>query len=100
MVEQKQNEAEVAKIDEALGGIEKERQKIATRVEPVVLTLYQKLIATKAGVAIAEARGESCSGCYMSIPPQVYVNVKKNASVITCPNCNRILYFKEAVAQQ
>ncbi len=55
---------------------------------------------TKAGIAIAEARAESCSGCYMSIPPQVYVNVKKNESIITCPNCNRILYYKEAIAQR
>ena len=96
--EQKQGEAEVAKIEQELKGTEQERQKITSRVQPVVLTLYQKLLATKAGVAITEARGESCTGCYMSIPPQVYVNVKKNESVITCPNCNRILYFKEVVA--
>jgi len=96
--EQKQGEAEVAKIEQELKGIEQERQKIASRVQPVVLTLYQKLLATKAGVAITEARGESCTGCYMSIPPQVYVNVKKNESIITCPNCNRILFFKEAIA--
>ena len=36
----------------------------------------------------------------MSIPPQVYVNVKKNESIITCPNCGRILYFKEAIVQK
>jgi predicted nucleic acid-binding Zn-ribbon protein len=95
--EQKQGEAEVARIEQELKGVEQERQKVASRVQPVVLTLYQKLLATKAGVAITEARGESCTGCYMSIPPQVYVNVKKNESIITCPNCNRILYFKEVV---
>jgi hypothetical protein len=65
-----------------------------------VLSQYQRLLGTKAGIAIAEARGESCSGCYMSIPPQVYVNVKKNESIITCPNCGRILYFKETIVQK
>ena len=45
-------------------------------------------------MALAEARGEACSGCYMSIPPQVFVNVKKNENIITCPNCGRILYYK------
>ncbi|MCK9418800.1 MAG: C4-type zinc ribbon domain-containing protein [Nitrospirae bacterium] len=99
-VEQKQQEAAFAKLEEELKAIEEERQKAIARIQKQVLTQYQKLLGTKAGIAVAEARGESCSGCYMSIPPQVYVNVKKNESIITCPNCGRILYFKETIVQQ
>jgi len=97
--EQKQHEAAFAKLEEELKAIEEERQKAVARIPKQVLTQYQRLLDTKSGIAIAEARGESCSGCYMSIPPQVYVNVKKNESIITCPNCGRILYFKETIAQ-
>ena len=79
---------------------EKARQETIGRIQPPVLSQYQKLLATKAGIAMAEARSESCSGCYMSIPPQVFVNVKKNESIITCPNCGRILYFKESIVQK
>ena len=99
-VEQKQHEAAFAKVEEELKAIEVERQKVIAHIPKPVLTQYQKLLGTKAGIAIAEARGESCSGCYMSIPPQVYVNVKKNESIITCPNCGRILYFKETIVQK
>lgn len=95
--EQKQHEAEFTKIGIELQAVEQAREKIVLQVQPTVISLYEKLLNTKAGIAIAEARTESCSGCYMSIPPQVYVNVKKNASIITCPNCNRILYYKEAI---
>jgi len=95
--EKKQLEAAFAKLDEELKIMEEGRQKALAGIPKPVLAQYQKLLVTKAGIAIVEARGESCSGCYMSIPPQVYVNVKKNASIITCPNCNRILYFKEAI---
>ena len=98
--EQKQQEAAFAKLEEELKAIEEERKKAVARIPKQVLTQYQKLLGTKAGIAIAEARGESCSGCYMSIPPQVYVNVKKNESIITCPNCGRILYFKETIVQK
>ncbi len=99
-VEQNQHETDFAKLEEELKAIEEERQKVIARIPKPVLTQYQKLLGTKAGIAIAEARGESCSGCYMSIPPQVYVNVKKNESIITCPNCGRILYFKETIMQK
>lgn len=95
--EQKEHEAAAAKIAAELAGVEQEKQRMAQQVEPSVFAKYQRLIATKAGTAIAEARGESCSGCFMSIPPQVFVNVKKNESIISCPQCNRILYYKEAI---
>jgi predicted nucleic acid-binding Zn-ribbon protein len=99
-VEQKQQEAALVKLEKELKEIEEERQKAIVRIPKPVLSQYQRLLGTKAGIAIAEARGESCSGCYMSIPPQVYVNVKKNESIITCPNCGRILYFKETIVQK
>jgi predicted nucleic acid-binding Zn-ribbon protein len=97
VAEQKQHEAEFAMIEKELKSVEQARNDMAVHVQPAVLSQYQKLLKTKAGIAMVEARGESCSGCYMSIPPQVYVNVKKNESIITCPNCSRILYFKEAI---
>ena len=92
--EQKEHEDAFAKLEEELKAAGQRRQEAAARIEPSVLAQYQKLLVSKAGFAIAEARGESCSGCYMSIPPQVFVNVKKNESILTCPNCSRILYYK------
>ncbi len=80
--------------------MEQARQEQVSRIQPAVFAQYQKLLLSKAGIAIAEARGEACSGCYMSIPPQVFVNVKKNESIITCPQCGRILYYKEAIVQE
>jgi predicted nucleic acid-binding Zn-ribbon protein len=98
--EQKQHEAEFATVEKELKGVEQARNGMVARVKPVVLSQYQKLFNTKAGIAMVEVRGESCSGCYMSIPPQVFVNVKKNETIITCPNCGRILYFKEAIKSE
>jgi predicted nucleic acid-binding Zn-ribbon protein len=95
--EQKQHEADFAKVEEELKEVERARKALVGQVQASILTHYQNLLATKAGIAMAEARAESCSGCYMSIPPQVFVNVKKNESIITCPNCHRILYYKETI---
>ncbi len=98
--EQKEHEASLAKIEEELQNARRQRQEMTARVKPPILAQYQRLLESKGGSAIVESRNESCSGCYMSIPPQVFVNVKKNESIITCPHCGRILYFKEAIMQQ
>ncbi len=98
--EQKQQQDEFAKIEESLKEIAAARRDSISRIQPSILSQYQALLASKGGIAMAEARGESCSGCYMSIPPQVFVNVKKNDGIITCPHCGRILYYKEVIAQK
>ncbi len=100
IAEQKEYEASLVKIEEEFKHVERQRQETAGRINAVILAQYQKLLTSRAGIAIAEARGESCSGCYMSIPPQVFVNVKKNESIINCPHCGRILYYAEAMTQK
>lgn len=92
--DQKEQEAAFATVEAELKEALARRHEATAGVQPQVLSQYQKLLGSKAGMAVAEARGKACSGCYMSIPPQVFVNVKKNESVITCPNCGRILYYK------
>jgi predicted nucleic acid-binding Zn-ribbon protein len=92
--ELKEREADHAKGEQELQEMQRQRQETAEHIERALLAKYQGLLLTKAGAAIAEARGEACSGCYMSIPPQVFVNVKKNESIITCPHCSRILYYR------
>jgi len=96
--ERKQLEENSVKIEAELANIERERNELAAHIDAQLLAKYQKRYASLAGKVVVEARSESCSGCYMSIPPQLFVNVKKNAEIITCPHCSRILYYKEAIA--
>jgi predicted nucleic acid-binding Zn-ribbon protein len=95
--ERKQIEESMARLDGELAADEQVRADIAVRVDTALLSQYQQRYASLNGKVVVEARGESCSGCFMSIPPQIFVNVKKNTEIITCPNCHRILYFKEAI---
>ncbi len=98
--EQKKYEDAFAKLWEEIKATEQARQEAMAQIDPSVLERYRKLMLSKGGIAMAEARGESCSGCYMSIPPQVFVNVKKNESIISCPQCGRLLYVKETIVQK
>jgi len=96
--ERKQFEESMARLEGELAADGRARDAIASRIDAALLAKYQKRYAAQGGRVVVEARGESCSGCFMSIPPQIFVNVKKNAEIITCPNCQRILYFKETIA--
>ncbi|HUK99397.1 MAG TPA: C4-type zinc ribbon domain-containing protein [Nitrospirota bacterium] len=92
--EQRDRETDTIRVEEDLKAAEQRKKELTSRIEPTVLAKYQRLLLTKASSAVVEVHGESCSGCFMSIPPQVFVNVKKNENIITCPQCGRILYYK------
>ncbi|MDH4232853.1 MAG: C4-type zinc ribbon domain-containing protein, partial [Nitrospirota bacterium] len=63
---------------------------------PDVYSRYKALLLDSGdGVAVTTARDELCSGCDMHIPPQLYVEIRKNEDIIQCPQCRRILYSSE-----
>ncbi|MCI0664878.1 MAG: C4-type zinc ribbon domain-containing protein [Acidobacteria bacterium] len=55
---------------------------------------YERLSKTRSGLALAEARDWSCLACRMTIRPQVFSDIRRGETIITCESCGRILYFK------
>lgn len=45
------------------------------------------------GIAVAEVVNGSCSACFMSLRPQMNLEVKRGDKIITCESCTRILYI-------
>ena len=61
--------------------------------------IYGRYIATMKlgrGLAVVEAKNEICQGCNLHIPPQMFVELKKNEEITLCPQCRRILYYNES----
>jgi predicted nucleic acid-binding Zn-ribbon protein len=67
-------------------------------LSPVARATYERLSRMRSGFALAEARNYSCMACRMKIRPQVFADIRKGDSIITCESCGRILYFKVEAA--
>lgn len=60
-----------------------------------VLRKYEQIKGIGRGLAVVPVWKEVCDGCHMSIPPQLYNELQKSSVLlITCPNCNRIIYWE------
>jgi len=90
----KKLENEKSEVEKELLTIKEERERIAQTVDREIYQLYMSLMEACSGLAVTEAREEICQGCNMNIPPQLFVEIKKNEEIISCPQCRRILYFK------
>jgi predicted nucleic acid-binding Zn-ribbon protein len=71
------------------------RQELEAAVSESVRNIYERVRKMRRGVALAEVRDGSCTGCNVLLRPQVYNEVRTNDSVLTCETCNRILYYLE-----
>ena len=84
---------EVDRREQDLKGLKAERKKIVEKVAGDIYTLYTNLMKSHRGLAVVEAKNEICQGCNIHIPPQMFVELKKNDEIMHCPQCRRILYY-------
>ncbi|GBD99650.1 putative zinc ribbon domain protein [bacterium BMS3Abin07] len=85
------DEAGVA--EKELDSLKFKRTAIAEKIGKEVYDLYMKQLESGQGLAVVEVKDEICQGCYMNIPPQLYVEVRKGDNLYNCPQCRRFLYF-------
>jgi hypothetical protein len=71
------------------------RQELEAALSREVASLYERVRKARRGVAVAEAREGLCTACNVLLRPQVYNQVRTNTAVITCDNCDRIIYYVE-----
>ncbi|MBI3323975.1 MAG: hypothetical protein HYZ92_01695 [Candidatus Omnitrophica bacterium] len=75
--------------------LETRRREVLPFVEANALALYERVLASREGLAIVPLVGECCSGCHMAQTPQVINETCLKAHLVTCQNCNRILYIEQ-----
>ena len=81
--------------DDGLWKEQKERREaLSKQVESGLYKLYNTLKEKRQGVGVVNVRDETCQGCFVNVPPQMFIEVQKNNAIIRCPNCNRILYWE------
>jgi predicted nucleic acid-binding Zn-ribbon protein len=71
-----------------------ERERLVAALPKSMGALYVRISARiRDGIAVAEARNGACMACFMALRPQAMAQVRRGEEVITCDNCNRILYY-------
>jgi len=98
------NETEIAsQVEDLKVSISKQRldrDLMAKNIEVALLQRYEMIFSRRAGLAVAEARGGTCQGCRMRLPPQLYNEVQRHDNIHFCPNCQRILYYERAKTEE
>ncbi len=85
--------SEKAALEAQVAGLVAERTAKAPSVDKPTFAKYEQLLKGRRGVAIARMEGELCTACHIAMRPAVAARVRKNEELLTCDNCQRILYY-------
>ena len=72
--------------------LDESRQAAAAEMDEDLLERYDRLFQTKNAFAVVALEHEVCTGCHMKVTTQTSVELRAEKSIISCPQCGRILF--------
>ena len=73
-----------------------DRDAIKPRVPQALLSRYDRLLAARDGVAVAEIRKGACGACFKGLTPHALQEARRGDQIKVCEACGRILIMTEA----
>jgi len=87
-------EEEMKSLDESIAECQERNGRIRSSIRDDLLRKYEAIRNLHKGVAVVSVWKEVCNGCHMNIPPQMYNELQKATALMSCPHCNRIIYWE------
>jgi len=79
-------------IDEKIKELNKKKEPFVARIEPSLLSQYERILVKKGGKAMSAVKDGACGECRFMLTPQVIEEIKMGEELIFCNSCSRILY--------
>jgi len=79
---------------EELDKLSAHRREFVSGIPAAAVEIYDKLMISKNGVAVAVVSKKICSGCHLSISDNTLSQIKFKTAMVCCPNCQRIIFLE------
>jgi uncharacterized protein len=74
-------------------GVVEKRKFVAEGIPQDLLSSYERLFATRDGLAVCSVERGFCQGCYNKITTNDTAKLMGGSTVVSCDSCQRILYL-------
>lgn len=90
----KKRDEENSELTAELAENKAKREEAVLGIKKSLLAKYDRVRNARNNLAVVRVDNETCTGCYIKVPPQLYVEVVKDKELHQCPNCQRFLYHR------
>ncbi|NJB66930.1 hypothetical protein GGQ74_000570 [Desulfobaculum xiamenense] len=73
--------------------LQKDRETACEVIPPRVLGRYEFIRARIQHPVIVPVDEAVCNGCHILIPPQIFNELQRGEQILSCPNCQRLIYW-------
>ncbi len=73
--------------------LDKKRENTGSEVPAPVLARYEFIRRRLEHPVIVPVDNGICTGCHIAIPPQAYIELQRGQQILSCPNCQRLIYW-------
>jgi hypothetical protein len=87
-------EERLEKANKKLDTLNRKRKKACKAVPPPILGRYEFIRERMEHPVIVPVSEGVCSGCNIMIPPQSFNDLQKGQQILSCPNCQRLIYWQ------
>lgn len=101
-LEEKENslEARVSAATARLAELDRQRGAACREVPAPVFARYEFIRQRLPYPVIVPVNAGVCSGCHIAIPPQGFIELQKGSQILSCPNCQRLIYWNEHFSEE
>lgn len=85
----------VAEAEKRLNDMDSQRKASCGHVPGPILGRYEFIRSRLSHPVIVPVEKGICSGCNIAIPPQSFIELQKGQQILSCPNCQRLIYWCE-----
>lgn len=88
-------DARAAEANAALAVLDIKRRHAGSEIPAPVLSRYEFIRKRLEHPVIVSVDSGICSGCHIAIPPQAFIELQGGQQILSCPNCQRLIFWCE-----
>lgn len=89
-----ERERELGAIDGKVEELARTRGGLVKEIDGGMLATYERIRRGKRNLAVVAIEQPLCTGCFTTLPPQFFNEIKHSTKMHTCESCGRILVWR------
>ena len=73
------------------------REELRAVVDKPTLSRFDRVLAGRDGIAVANVKDNTCLACQMAVAPQTVIRLMRMETLESCTNCRRILVMRDTL---
>ncbi len=93
-------DVQLSQARDRLQELDSKREQAKQEIPKPILSRYEFIRSRLNNPVIVSVENGVCTGCHISIPPQTFIELQKGEQILSCPNCQRLIFWKNHFTEE